>query len=69
MVNGIGDILFDISRPMIGIITTPINVGGSNDNPVSNGVNPNTLCANTGYTNTEVNKPRPATKVKMVVKA
>ena len=48
---------------------TPANVGGNKEIPVSKAVYPIILCANTGYTKTEVNKPKPATKVNMVVKA
>src|SRR6478735_2457424 len=58
-----------MALPMMGIIITANNVGGNNDKPVSYAVKPNTLCASTGYTNTEVNKPKPATKVNMVVNA
>jgi hypothetical protein len=34
-VKGMGEIPFDINFPMMGIMITPINVGGRSDNPVS----------------------------------
>ena len=64
-----GEIPLLIVRPMMGIIITAANVGMSNELPVSYAVNPNTRCAKTGYTKTDVNKPNPATKVKIVVNA
>ena len=66
-INGNGGTPLLSNIPMIGMAITPNNVGAKSVTPVSYGVNPKTRCAKIGYTNTDVKRPKPATKVKMVV--